>query len=591
MLFRSIPDEYTLEVEYVSGGHLSFPDPLSPDTLFWLSLTELPTTTIADMHIKWKKNTGAYSASLLMTETFTLGADIKIYFKTIVDTHRVGDTWVMTYSSLSPSLILTDAELKNYKSNMCSDTVTDDPVIVMTIVPGTTVTEAEALFLTKKYYYAYSFVYDNFQNTPLVMRNDGFNPTTYTIPVTTYYDKLNVNVELAYSNYPKRVTGIKIWRAEGDSTSIEPSTKYRLIASSDFFNWNIGSRTGYTHSYNWDIMDQNNPGPMYETFCEMPEEVDSSIVNYTIGTIVNGKLAVADCTTPYFDDATKMIFFSKNGQLDTFDASHDFVKLSFVPKVLASFAGKLYAFGNSQIAKINPEGMYVEDTAIGYGINDSNSILTTEWGIYWCDKNGAYFNNGSTTSILTDLINGKIYSGDKEWKDLFNASDSYNHIRIVYSTEKRSILFFNTATSDCWTYHLPSKQWFYWNFATTSVTSDTHAFTGKDGEVYFTTNGQWYRLFASENYLALVWKSKKIKFNDGLQPKNFYSISMNGNCTLYYGTGIGYTGNPSQSQVSGKIPVTDRRSTEIQIMVIAIAGAGKYFVDNLSLRYRRLNIQ
>jgi hypothetical protein len=66
---------------------------------------------------------------------------------------------------------------------------------------------------------------------------------------------------------------------------------------------------------------------------------------------------------------------------------------------------------------------------------------------------------------------------------------------------------------------------------------------------------------------------------------------MNGNCTLYYGTGIGYTGNPSQSQVSGKIPVTDRRSTEIQIMVIAIAGAGKYFVDNLSLRYRRLNIQ
>jgi len=49
-------------------------------------------------------------------------------------------------SSLSPSLILTDAELKNYKSNMCSDTVTDDPVIVMTIVPGTTVTEAEAYF-------------------------------------------------------------------------------------------------------------------------------------------------------------------------------------------------------------------------------------------------------------------------------------------------------------------------------------------------------------------------------------------------------------------------------------------------------------
>ena len=552
---------------------------------------------VENVYIQWKKNSDAFSSTpILLTEApYTLGTDIRISLRDLNSVHVAGDTWTISYAEGNLSLYYKKAQLDNFRQNKLGD----DVFVNLTITPDIKGTSTNYLFSNKKYYYAYSINYQG-QESPLAYRTDGDNITVLNVSSTEYYNRITIKFSINYKNNGLRgATGVKLWRAEGSVDTYLPGTKFRMVGEVDFRGWNSDTPPdGYSTKY-YMFYDVDQLGGMYEAYTSMPETVDS-IINYTIGCTINGKLAVAGCTTNYFDDATKLIFFSKPGCLDQFDPLHDFVKVDFVPLALASFDSKLYAFGKNVYARINPEGLYVENTYWEHGIYSDQSLLVTESGMYWCDKNGAYWNDGQTTRIITDIIHGKIESTNKQWADIFTGDS--DPIRIVYSVEKRSIIFMNVSNGQAWVYH-SDGQWFYWNFNLTASTVPYHLFAGKQGEVYLVANdttGATYFvdnrltnitmniLFQGNYYLPLEWKSKNFTMGDGLQPKKFYKILLSGNCSLFFG--INNNGTVYTLQ-QGYIDVAYRRGNSIQFFLTGAGGSTKFYVDNLSCIFRRLNVQ
>jgi len=564
----------SFEMSLVSGGAINYAG------VYHLEIN-MPSMNTSKPYIQWSLNGIKQETNILLTSPYTTSAGVKISFADVVNyPHRVGDKWTINYSLSSFSLLLTDQELKNFKNNI----ITDPIYITMAVTNGLTGTSTDFIFNGKKYYYAYSLTYDNYQDSPLAQKCD------ISYLATVYSKRNNVNLTINYTGSLGRLTGIKIWRAEGELGGYNPDTKFRLIQDTPFDSW-----TAITGGKSLTVYDEGQAEAMYETYTEMPEEILSSMVNYTLSTMINDKLVVTNCTTSYFDDATKMLFFSKAGKPDTFDPSHDFVKLGFVPKAIIGFQGKLYAFGNNNIAKINPEALFIEDTTTGYGIYDSQSIMATEWGIYWADINGAYYFDGrNPTKCISEDIHGKTESDEVEWATLFSGDIS---LRIVYSPVKKSVIFINCSTGLAWCYYLPDSMWYYWDMGTACYPYNVHAFEGKDGEIYLINKApaednniiyNWSTLFNKVTYLPLEWRSKEFKFNDGNQPKNFYTICMDGNCDLYYRAG----NNTSFILMTDEnVSIGDRRNSKVQFKVVGDRGTTKKYIDSVSIKYRRLNVQ
>lgn len=65
-----------------------------------------------------------------------------------------------------------------------------------------------------------------------------------------------------------------------------------------------------------------------------------------------------------------------------FDFSTDFIQLKSRPTALINFAGRLYAFDESHIYKINQQNLAIEDIYEGIGCLSKDSIIVTEYGMF-----------------------------------------------------------------------------------------------------------------------------------------------------------------------------------------------------------------
>ena len=242
----------------------------------------------------------------------------------------------------------------------------------------------------EKQFYAVSFLYDGYQESPL-------SPWSMYDPANT--QQITFTLRIYASGLSKRITHVNIYRSNGTGDSV-PTGFFRLVDSiSTKYGW---SETAQSHtSPNWgnyyekDFIDNRDDGSSYEARVGISEAIDNTLPKYGLSAKVNNYLYIADCSHIDIDNATNYLFKSRPFNFDQFNWARDSLLLPSKPTALESFNGRLYAFTENKIYVINPDGMYIEDTVDGVGCIHQNLVKATDIGMCFMDKNSVYLHDGN----------------------------------------------------------------------------------------------------------------------------------------------------------------------------------------------------
>lgn len=422
----------------------------------------------------------------------------------------------------------------------------DASVLIRTTRPPITT----GYFLKNNVYrYKISLIYDGYQEGPL-------NSTPWTYSDVVANDDLSVNIKLQSNEISKRISHVCLYRKDNIASF------YRLIKQ-------IPTSTGWSNVNNStreiQILDTGKVKASYEARTNTSEVNRDLSVKYSMSVEVNGYLFAGNCSHNEIKNASNQIFRSKIGRFSLFNWANDFVILKSTPTAMANFAGRLYVFDENNIYKINPESLQIEDTFEGIGCSNSKSVIVTEFGMFFANKNGAYLHNGSipekiSTPIQTGgktnmlSLTNSSFSGTDELEDLSweNTGGNINNSPPVVSFDPSSncALFFvqfrdNELLSSAylgsnitskkavsimhnliWAYSIEKNRWDLWEL-------DKQAdlgipFTNKTGTVCLAVGNNIYSLFTGGNKKLYSWLSKKFIMGTSTTNKVFNKVKVIG---------------------------------------------------------------
>ena len=280
----------------------------------------------------------------------------------------------------------------------------------------------------------------------------------------------------------------------------------------------------------------------------MSEILDSFKIKYGISAEIDGFLFAGDCSHKDIEDASNMLFRSKPDKLSIFDVANDFLTLKSKPRALANFQGRLYAFDKSNIYKINPHTLVIEDTYEGIGCLSSSSLAITEYGIFFADTNGAYLHNGTTPVRISEAIHkggdATKFEGlgtdniiDVSWSNTIGRNKNVN---VIFDADLGSVLFLfsilrselveketsNITKSYIWSYSLSKQRWDLWELGEDE--SIGVPFIGEDGEVLIPKDGSIFYNRGGKKKKLYTWVSKKLSMNEDSIVKVYNKIKVNG---------------------------------------------------------------
>ena len=402
------------------------------------------------------------------------------------------------------------------------------------------------------HFYATSFTYDGYQESPLT-------PWEIVTGLSSTSTSLDVVISLYTGTFNKRITHLNLYRSSSTGASVTPTGFFRLIKSISLKAGWLATDTNTTNP-DWGdyhtktIVDTGVSYASYESRTGISEAILKTIPNYGLSTKVNNFLFIADCSHIDIDNAANYIFKSRPFSFDQFNWARDYLLLPTTPVALATFNGRVYAFSESNIYVINPDGMYIEDTLEGMGCLHQNAVKATDIGMCFMDKNSVYFHDGrqvkdigarirsahqyeyaraNFTSLETLGIfdtgfdtSGKLaYTGE-----IVMSYDAFRKAFYIHFTTKIWITsaYYYIAFANIYT--VPKDRWDVWvrqhasgGDSNLTVYGSTN---GKNGEVLTSDNEsgliQPFDPFSSTRVADITWFSKKFTMGDDTVDKKFY---------------------------------------------------------------------
>ena len=392
------------------------------------------------------------------------------------------------------------------------------------------------------YRYKVSLIYDGYQEGPI-------STGSWTFTDTSTRDKLRILINI--SNYSKRLSHVCVYRKdfEGDL--------YKLVRE-------ISTESGWSKNgdvYQYSFTDDGTLGATYESRSQLSELLTTTNLKYGMSAEIDGYLFAGNCSHEKIENASNMIFRSKPGMYSLFDWSTDFLQLKSAPTAMANFAGRLFIFDSNNIYKVNPHTLAIEDEFNGIGCSGKNSIVITEFGMFFADRNGCYSHDGSMPRKIslaiekggeTDMLTLSNSSEDetREIHDVswFNTGgNSENMIPMVtWDSSRTSVLFFvelkalkqhssqSTTTVRpglsiiklCWAYNVAKTRWDLWEVDNNSEIGKP--FLGTSGEIYLPIGSNIYEYLGGKSNRDFTWLSKKLTLGTATQNKVFTKVKIIG---------------------------------------------------------------
>lgn len=385
---------------------------------------------------------------------------------------------------------------------------------------------------TRIYEYTVSVVCDFLQESPLSVVTPNYDPKTHG---DANYVTVDVRINEIASLNP-RVTGIKVYRRDYSIYDPNDVTLWRLFRTLDTTNTVATTEGGTTTSWTTvsttdrkvELLDYNEPlGATYEAETGVAETLESTHMQYKLNCTLNNQHFVADCYHPDLPDAEYMMFRSKPYCYDIFDwtTPGEYLKLPFQPLAIMPFNGRIWAFDDNRLCRINPEGMFIEDITEGVGCFSQRSWVVTDYGAFWCDTKNAYWHDGNSIQPIADTIKTESSWHGFTTSHTRGSQDKTPMVAFSSAIDYVLFVFLDTANTETnvWAWHIPTKRWDKWEDFTNTGDEDTGIFVGRDGEVFIADGANVYQAFT---YLgkSWTWTSKEIDCGDASQLKTFYLI-------------------------------------------------------------------
>jgi len=395
------------------------------------------------------------------------------------------------------------------------------------------------------YQYKISLMYDGYQEGSLSNNSFLHNQST-TIS--------ELSIKISITNFSNRLTHVCIYRSDDGGF-------YRLVRQ-------IPTNTGWTKDTDKFVYTFNDSGKSessYEARTGTSEVMNNLSIKYGLSCESEGYLFAGNCSHINIKDASNQIFRSKPGKFSIFDWSTDFVILNSTPTAMVSFAGKLIVFDNNNLYKINPHSLVIEDIFEGIGCSGPNSVIVTEYSMFFANRQGAYmYDNQKPTKISTPIQKGggsNILSlsnssilGSNEIHDLSWDNTAGNiqtkQPSVVFDSKSNLVYFiveyFNPedikygTTSDVtsrykvnkkrsyiWCYSFEKQRWDLWELSNNDDIVGV-PFTNENGDVFISIGNGLFHLKGSPNKLLYSWLSKKLTMNTSLINKVFNKVKIIG---------------------------------------------------------------
>lgn len=378
-------------------------------------------------------------------------------------------------------------------------------------------------------FYAASFTYDGYQETPL-------SPWERFDPVNSV-NQITFTLRIYASGLSKRITHVNIYRSNGTSDSqAVPTGFFRLVDTiSTKYGW---SQTAQAHTtppwgnyYEKDYIDNREDGISYESRTGLPQVLESSLPNYGLSAELNSQLFIADCSHIRLEDSTSYLFKSIPYNYDQFNWIKDVLILPSVPTAMVSFMGRIFVFDKNNIYKIEPNNLYIEDTIEGIGCSNKNAVFVTDYGMCFADRDNIYLYDGSRVNTIGDsILRGDTYS----WQ---NRDESVDTIVSFDSVRKSFLIFFKVDSGAyyCWAYNVLRKRWDLWDVDPSDpvkaaiLAPDTGGEQiSTKGSVLVSVNSLLKKYLGGNTLRNWSWTSKKLHMNQNTNDKKFYKVKILG---------------------------------------------------------------
>ena len=462
-------------------------------------------------------------------------------------------------------------------------------------------------------FYKASFLYDGYQESPL---SDDFQFSG----ITTNGKGIAVKVEIRnIADLNRRVSHVCLYRADADNKNdfVKESGFYRLVDVMKLdTSWTLKTESGIWSNYRFKkITDNNKAGASYDARTGISEVLTGITPNYELSTQLNNTHFIANIKQETLGELNNYILKSKPLRFNQFNYVADFLALPTKPTAIQGFNGRLYAFDENNTYRIEPNGFYIEDIYEGVGCRNAESIIVTEYGMFFADKNNIYMHDGQKPHPIGNPIlrgHGSAFITAEDYR----SSKSYSTLaknplcKMAYDGKRNAIVLFGEHIYSlavggttykynytvCLVYTIDKKRWDLWEVGSTVTSNGStpasmpiKTISGTNGEVYYSDGTNLiYQCGHASNTKNWDFYTKEITSGTDTVDKKFYEAYIGGTPTAA-GVSLQVDGtNVVNQSISNTNNVAFNTATGKKIRVKLINQTG--VVDSIGIIYRQMKV-
>ena len=459
-----------------------------------------------------------------------------------------------------------------------------------------------------------SYIYDGYKESPITRipaghyyfgfgnRPVSYGQITFKFLIQGFTD--------AIATASNRITSIKFYinvtAAEYDASGTNQVNSFRLIEQLDIAGSIASegtlSRGGTIIGRQYNVTAGAYEGNLYNDESGLSEFQSSATVYYQNSCQHNSQLFAANVYNPNAADEnwTNYIVRSIEFSYETFNWTRDFLVMPNPVTAIASHSGRVYAFDEFNMYRINPNQLYIEDIFDGLGCLSQQSLQSTERGLFLANNNGIYLFDGGGISHISrpvDFINALDTSVDSSitpdtfaYKSSVKNNASFKPL-LSYDADKECLVVYGEHTSSnrrIWLYKLDTGAWFVQGAigifdAVNSIKSIT---TSASNSVLAAYSNGIYELFRDTNRKMYSWVSKKLNMGTVTQDKKFRKVSFSGNNISNATTQFSIDGASLALTSTLDSSTSSSNGKQIQIKVSSTNDHRDIEIDHIGIIYR-----
>lgn len=470
-----------------------------------------------------------------------------------------------------------------------------------------------------------SYIYDGYKESPITRVPLGH--FWYGISTgANSYESLEYNFIIqgfhdSYRTASKRITSIKFYininAPENDNTGENQVNSFRLVKELSIVDDLVGANTltigGDVIGRGFTLTAGGYLGDLYTSESGLNEFQTSSALNYAVSCQHNSQLFVGKVLNSSADDENwdNYIVRSIPFSYEVFNWVSDYLVMPNPITAIASHSGRVYAFDDFNMYRINPSQLFIEDTFNGLGAISQQSVLSTEYGLFVANKNGIFMYDGRdarhismpidvVTSVhsVFESVSGPPNFDRYGYKSCVETNASFDP-KLSFDADKKCLLCYGvhgTASKGrIWIYKIDTGAWFIRSGISEGGT-DTGAlpsikaiFISATNSVLATHTNGIFELFRGANRNTFRWISRKLDMGSVSQTKKFRKVTVSGS------NSSGLASNSIQLALDGASgPIIDSAldssasssvSKNISVSIRNLSAAN-FSVDDISILYR-----